>query len=294
MVTQLGVLNLMLALFNLLPGLPLDGGLILKALVWQVTGSHRRGIEVANASGRILSSLAVALGVLLMLRGVGLAGAWLMLLGWFGLGAARNQSQVLRVQRALQEIQVKEAAQRRYRVLEGQTSLRQLSRIRLEDGDAAPSGSAPQANGAIPGGAGGIPDWMLVCDRGRWRGVVDDTPLRELPVQRWDQERVLDHIRPLQSLPSIPEAAPLWQAVLQLEDHPRLLVLSPAGLPCGTLEKPELGEAVLRRIGLVLPAPLLAAARRQNGYPLGLALAPITRALLSSGEVEQQPAPPID
>jgi len=294
MVTQLGVLNLMLALFNLLPGLPLDGGLILKALVWQVTGSHRRGIEVANASGRILSSLAVALGVLLMLRGVGLAGAWLMLLGWFGLGAARNQSQVLRVQRALQEIQVKEAAQRRYRVLEGQTSLRQLSRIRLEDGDAAPSGSAPQANGAIPGGAGGVPDWMLVCDRGRWRGVVDDTPLRELPVQRWDQERVLDHIRPLQSLPSIPEAAPLWQAVLQLEDHPRLLVLSPAGLPCGTLEKPELGEAVLRRIGLVLPAPLLAAARRQNGYPLGLALAPITRALLSSGEVEQQPAPPRD
>ena len=62
-------------------------------------------------------------------------------------------------------------------------------------------------------------------------------------------------------------------------------MLSPAGLPCGTLEKPELGEAVLRRIGLVLPAPLLAAARRHNGYPLGLALAPIVRSLLSSGEV---------
>jgi Zn-dependent protease len=287
MVTQLGVLNLMLALFNLLPGLPLDGGLILKALVWQVTGSQRRGIEVANASGRILSSLAVAIGVLWMLRGSGLGGAWLMLLGWFGLGAARNQSQVLRVQRVLQDLQVREVAQRRYRVLEGETSLRQLSRMRLEDGDPGPADPSPPANGALPGGSGAPPDWMLVCDRGRWRGVIDDTPLRDLPVQRWDNERVLDHIRPLQTLPSIPEAAPLWQAVIQLEDHPRLLVLSPAGLPCGTLEKPELGEAVLRRIGLVLPAPLMAAARRQNGYPLGLALAPIARALLSSGEVDQ-------
>lgn len=285
MVTQLGVLNLMLALFNLLPGLPLDGGLILKALVWQLTGSHRRGIEVANASGRILSSIALAFGVLLLVKGAGLAGAWLMLLGWFGLGAARNQNQVLRVQQALQDLLVREAAQRRFRVLEGQATLRQLSRLRLEDGDGLSAVSPAPANGALPGGGSGLPDWMLVCERGRWRGVIDDSPLRDLPVQRWDQERVLDHIQPLSSLPSIAEGAPLWQAVLQLEDHPRLLVLSPAGLPCGTLEKPELGEAVLRRIGLVLPAPLLAAARRHNGYPLGLSLAPIVRSLLSSGEV---------
>jgi Zn-dependent protease len=86
MVTELGTLNLVLALFNLLPGLPLDGGLIVKALVWQVSGSQRRGVEVANACGRLLASFAIGLGVLLLLRGVGVAGAWLLLLGWFGLG----------------------------------------------------------------------------------------------------------------------------------------------------------------------------------------------------------------
>lgn len=285
MVTQLGSLNLVLALFNLLPGLPLDGGLIVKALVWQVTGSRRRGVEVANASGRVLSSLALLLGALLLLRGVGLGGAWLMLLGWFGLGAARNQSQLLRVQTALQQLRVQEVAQRRFRVLEGDASLRQLSRLRLDDGVAAGPASLA-ANGAIPVAASALPDWVLISDRGRWQGWIDDQPLRDLPVQRWDVERVRDHLQPLASLPSIADAAPLWEAVLQLEDHPRLMVLSPAGLPCGTIEKPEIGEAVLSRLGLRLPAPLLAQARRQNAYPLGLALAPVARSLLSSGEVK--------
>ena len=107
-VTQLGVLNLVLALFNLLPGLPLDGGLVLKSLVWQVTGSRRRGLVVANAAGRFLSCLAVGLGTVLLLRGGGLSGTWLMLLGWFGLGAARNQDQLLRIQEALRNLRVRD------------------------------------------------------------------------------------------------------------------------------------------------------------------------------------------
>lgn len=285
MVSQLGTLNLMLGLFNLLPGLPLDGGLIVKALVWQVTGSRRRGVEVANASGRLLSTLAVVLGAWLLLRGAGMGGAWLMLLGWFGLGAARNQSQLLRLQSLLQQLRVREVAQRRFRVLEANATLRHLSQLRLQDGDASAASGGSGSNGALPASGSALPDWMLVCERGRWQGVIDDGPLRDLPVQRWDSERVRDHMRPLNTLACIPETAPLWQAVLQLEQQPRLLVLSPAGLPCGTLEKPELGEAVLARLGLRLPPALLAAARRQNSYPLGLALAPVARSLLNSGEV---------
>ncbi len=305
MVNQLGALNLVLALFNLLPGLPLDGGLIVKALVWQITGSQRRGVEVANACGRLLAYLAIFIGSLLLLRGSGLAGIWLMMLGWFGLGAARNQQQMLLVQKALKDIKVKDVAQRRYRVLEASTSLRQLSRLRLDDAPTisdspaaedplsrapnqatqGPTGDTFAASGALPVAATELPDWILVCDRGRWRGLIDDVPLRDLPVQRWDSERVGDHLRPLSSLASIAESAPLWQAALELEHSPRLLVLSPAGLPCGTIERPELGEAVLRRLGLRLPASLLANARRQSGYPLGLALGQIAKGMVGTGEV---------
>ncbi|MCP9908921.1 site-2 protease family protein [Cyanobium sp. BA20m-p-22] len=283
MVAQLGSLNLVLALFNLLPGLPLDGGLIVKALVWQISGSQRRGVEVANQSGRILSLFAIGLGTVLLLRGAGLSGAWLMLLGWFGLGASRNQRQMLVLQRTLNELKVRDAAGRRFRVLEASGPLRELSRIRLA-----------QASDAGQG------DWLLVCDRGRWQGVIDDTPLQQLPVQRWDSDRIGDHIQPLDSLPSIRDSAPLWQAVQQLEasGRDRLLVFSPAGLPCGTIERPELGEAVLVKMGLKLPAPLLEAARRQGTYPLGLALPQVVRSMLASGEACGEapalPALPLD
>lgn len=276
MVTRLGTLNMVLALFNLLPGLPLDGGLIVKALVWQLSGSQRRGVEVANTCGRLLAYAGIGLGVWLLLRGAGLAGVWLMLLGWFGLGAVRNQQQMLQLQTALTRLHVKDAAARRFRVLDAGTSLRELSRQRLAEG-----------------GSTGAPDWLLVCDQGRWRGVIDDQALQQLPVQRWDHDRVGDHLEPLSTLPAIREDAPLWQAVQQLEEAgaSRLLVLSPAGLPSGTLERPELGEAVLARLGLKLPDALLQAARRHNNYPLGLALPQVVRSMLASGELENT-APP--
>ena len=275
MVSELASLNLVLALFNLLPGLPLDGGLIVKALVWQVSGSQRRGVEVANACGRLLASVAIGLGVLLLLRGAGVAGAWLMLLGWFGLGAVRNQQQLLQLQAALTGLKVRDAAGRHFRVLEATAPLREFSRLRLEDG--AAEGSA---------------DWVLVCSRGRWLGRLDDSILQQLPVQRWDTDRIGDHLQPLTSLASIHDEAPLWQAVQLLEDGgvSRLLVLSPAGLPSGTLERPELGQAVLDRLGVRLPAVVLQAARRHNTYPLGLALPQVVRGMLASGEVAG-PAP---
>ena len=267
MVNELGGLNLILALFNLLPGLPLDGGLILKALVWQWSGSQRKGIQVATATGRFLSLLAIGLGVVLLLRGASVGGLWLMLLGWFGLGAARNQTQLLALQSVLRQLKVKDAAQRRFRVLEAGASLRELSQLRLREGE-------------------GPADWLLVTRQGRWLGFITDAPLQQLPVQRWEEERVGDHLQPLDQLPQISAEAPLWQAVLRLDqpDTQRLLVLGPAGLPSGTLERPELAERVLEKLGVRLPKAILDAARKQGVYPLGMGLAPVARAIESSGE----------
>jgi len=267
MVNELGGLNLILALFNLLPGLPLDGGLILKALVWQFSGSQRKGTQVATATGRFLSLAAIGLGVVLLLRGASVGGLWLMLLGWFGLGAARSQSQLLALQGVLRQLKVKDAAQRRFRVLEADSTLKQLSRIRLGDGN-------------------GLADWLLVTRQGRWQGFITDAPLQQLPVQRWEQETVGDHLQPLEELPQISAEAPLWQAVLRLDqpDTPRLLVLGPAGLPSGTLERPELAERVLEKLGVRLPQAILEAARRQGVYPLGMGLAPVARSIEASGE----------
>ena len=88
---------------------------------------------------------------------------------------------------------------------------------------------------------------------------MDDQPLRDLPVQQWDLQTVGDHLRPLDSLPSIADSAPIWQAikVVEASDQGRALVLSPAGLPSGTVDRMDIGEAVLKRLGVRLPAPIL-------------------------------------
>ena len=257
--TQIGLLNLMLGLFNLLPGLPLDGGLILKALVWKFSGSQQRGVAVASASGRTLATLMILLGGVLLFQGGGFNGLMLMLIGWFGLGANRSQSQMLMLQKALKELRVADAAGRRFRVLESDQTLRRLSQLRLQDDQ--------NQRGA---------DWVLVCRAGRWLGWIDDRPLRDLPVQHWDEQRIGDHLQPLDSLPSIADKAPLWQAVQALEQSPtgRLLVLSPAGLPSGTIDRMDLGEAVFQRLGVRLPPPILEEARKRNSYPLGLVMLP--------------------
>jgi len=280
LVLQLAGVNLVLALFNLLPGLPLDGGLILKALVWQFTGSQRKGIQVATATGRLLSLTAIFLGVWLFLgKGGGISALWLVMLGWFGLGASRSQTQVLMLQKVLRQLTVQSAADRRFRVLEADQTLRRLSQLKLgaAESDAVPADARPA-------------DWVLVTRGGRWLGTVSDAPLRDLPVQQWDRQTVADHVQPLDTLPSISEAEPLWKAVPALEASAqgRLLVMNRAGLPSGTLERGDVGEAVLKALNLRLPPQLLEAARRQNGYPFGLPLVQAVASMQASGLLEDE------
>ena len=275
LVAKLGWLNLILALFNLLPGLPLDGGLILKALVWQWTGSQRRGIQVATASGRFLSLLAMVIGFWLMFKGAVWPGLWLVMLGWFGMGASRSQTQTLALQQVLQNETVGKTASRRFRVVEADQPLRTLSQMRL---------------GAVETDDPRLSDWVLVCRNGRWVGFITDQPLKDLPVQQWDRQTISDHLQPLDRLPSIQQSSPLWKAVLALEksDQGRLLVLGPAGLPDGTLDRSELGEAVLRGLAVKLPDAMLESSRRDNTYPLGLPLLQVVNSMQASGLLKRQ------
>ena len=276
LVAQLGVLNLALALFNLLPGLPLDGGLILKSLVWQFTGSQRRGIQVATATGRLLSLTAIMLGVWWFLNSGGFPALWLVMLGWFGVGASRSQSQTLALQQLLINLQVGPASSKRFRVLEADQTLRSLSQMRLR-------GAHSDSEADLP------PDWVLVCRSGRWIGYVTDQPLKDLAVQHWDRQTVGEHMQPLADLPALQESAPLWKAVLALEqsEHGRLLVTGAAGLPSGTLDRSDVGEAVLKGLSLKLPPPLLEASRRRNDYPFGLPLLQAVTSMRASGLLDE-------
>ena len=88
LLTQLAFINGGLALFNLLPGFPLDGGRVFRAIVWGITGSMRRGTTIATIVGQVFAIGLIAFGLIFFIRGVYLTGVWLIFIGWFLNGAA--------------------------------------------------------------------------------------------------------------------------------------------------------------------------------------------------------------
>lgn len=85
----LAVVNFMLVLFNLLPAFPLDGGRILRALVWGRTGNLMKATQWASTSGKVFGWGFVGLGIFLTLNGFFFDGLWLALIGWFLTSSAR-------------------------------------------------------------------------------------------------------------------------------------------------------------------------------------------------------------
>ncbi len=82
--------NAALALFNLLPGFPLDGGRIFRAIVWGVTKDFARATKVAGMSGKIVAYGMIVFGAWYAMKGQWTSGLWLAFIGWFLLNAAQE------------------------------------------------------------------------------------------------------------------------------------------------------------------------------------------------------------
>lgn len=86
----LGWINLSLAVFNLIPGFPLDGGRVLRSVVWRLTGSFTKATRFAAITGRVVAYALIALGLLIALAGNWIGGLWLAFIGWFLSNAAAS------------------------------------------------------------------------------------------------------------------------------------------------------------------------------------------------------------
>ena len=97
----LATINLSLALFNMIPGFPLDGGRVFRSVVWALSGDMNRATRWAANTGRVVAVLMIIGGGILFLMGNWSSGLWLAFIGWFLDNAASQSAQQVWIREAL-------------------------------------------------------------------------------------------------------------------------------------------------------------------------------------------------
>jgi CBS domain-containing protein len=111
-VTQwLGYINIALAVFNMIPGFPLDGGRVLRSIIWKITGSLEQATRVAAMGGQIVAYFFIALGIFLVfVTGEFVGGLWMAFIGWFLLRAAQGSVTHMALRNAIEGVRAGDVA----------------------------------------------------------------------------------------------------------------------------------------------------------------------------------------
>ena len=104
---HLGWLNLALGVFNLLPGFPLDGGRVLRSILWGTSGSLAKATRRAAVAGKAIATAMIALGILVVFQG-DLGGLWMAAIGWFLFQAASAADQDVVLRLLLKEVRARD------------------------------------------------------------------------------------------------------------------------------------------------------------------------------------------
>ncbi|MBU6462203.1 MAG: site-2 protease family protein [Bradyrhizobium sp.] len=192
----LAYINLALVLFNLIPGYPLDGGRVLRAIVWAATGNMNRSTVVAASVGRFFAFLLIFAGTLQMFSGNLGGGLWIALIGWFLDNAASVQIQQVTLRGLLIGHRVKQAMSTRYAIVPDDLTLQQLVDEQIL----------------------GCGQRSFLVNRGdRTVGLITLHRVKEVPRQEWATTRAGEVMLPYQQLKCIDQDAELWSALQNMD-----------------------------------------------------------------------------
>lgn len=258
---NLADLNLVLALFNLIPGLPLDGGQILKAAVWYLTGDRLKGVHWAATVGRSLGWFAVIIGSAILLLLGDYSGLWLALIGWFILRNATSYDRFADLQEALLKLQAESAMTRNFRVVNAEMPLTQFTQDYLEQ--------------ATPSSA------YFAASAGRYRGRVQPEILSQIERSQWDTLTVQALVQPLSVIPTVQQTTSLPEVIHQLEAFSLeyITVLSPAGAVAGVIDRGDIVRALTQQLGVQVPEATIQRIKTEGQFPPDLQLQTVAEAL---------------
>ncbi|HIK11859.1 MAG TPA: site-2 protease family protein [Oscillatoriaceae cyanobacterium M33_DOE_052] len=258
---ELSRINLVLAMFNLIPGLPLDGGQVLKAAVWKITNNRLTGIRAAAKTGKILGFVAVSSGLYLFFVANNSGLLWVALLGWFCLRNAQAYDRLTDLQEAMMQIKASDTMSRAFRVVDAQMTLRRFADEYLLE----------------------LPPSQIyfAAANGRYSGLVVNDDIRYIERSQWELQAVNRIVRSLEELVAVEETAPLWQAAERLEVHNLtwLTVLSHAGTVAGVIDRGDIVGAVADKLNITIPPAEMKRIKQEGTYPPGFHLGLVAKAI---------------
>jgi Zn-dependent protease len=190
----LALINLILAVFNLVPGFPLDGGRVFRAIVWRLTGNYRRATAIAAGTGRFFGFLLILFGIWRALAGDFLDGLWIAFIGWFLESAAGSLLQQEGLKTLLGDHTVLELMKRDYPKVNGDVTLQELVDRRM------------------------VPEnlrYLIVSDGpgAAHNGLLTLSAIQHAPRSAWAATTASQAMVPLQKLDTVTPNVRLWSAI---------------------------------------------------------------------------------
>ena len=193
MLKWLGYINLMLAAFNLIPGYPLDGGRVLRALIWWKIGDADRSTQYAARVGQAVAFAFIAFGIIRFFGGAGIGGLWLAFIGWFLLQAARESYVRVGLEHALKDVRVADVMTQDCTKVDGWMNVQDFVEHHLL--------------------RTGQRRFMVVNKTGEVTGLVTPHEIKDIDRPQWPFKTLHDVMRPLEDLHAVTPEASLTSAL---------------------------------------------------------------------------------
>ena len=206
----LALINVALAVFNMIPGFPLDGGRVFRAIVWRTTGNYGRSTRIATMVGRVIAYIFIFGGLSIALisffsrifnlsffEGMLFNGIWIAFIGWFLENAASASYRQEQWREAMQRFTVAEVMTTDYLVVPPDMTVAQLVQQYI-----VPSGRR----------------FFILADEGRLHGMVTLPNIKSLPQQKWATTTVRDIMTPADKLRAVSPNQDAWTVMTQMDE----------------------------------------------------------------------------
>ena len=223
----LGYINLALAAFNMIPGFPLDGGRVLRAILWWIMHSMEKATRAAARVGQVIAVLFIAFGIFRFFEGAGLGGLWLAFIGWFLMQAAAASYVQVRAGNLLAGVLVKDLMSTQYDVVSPNMSVQEFV-----DQELMRTGRR----------------CFLVMQNGILVGLLTPNEIRDLDPGAWRLRTVASVMRPASKVHAVNPGVAAWDALeIMAHDNVHQLPVISGGRVEGIITRAHILEAMRSR-----------------------------------------------